>query len=186
MGSSPANHGQQRRGSRARWSHVDVRELDGLVRRRSRSRGGTSMVPGKGNDVLQARTFRGMKLTLVHVHRLPTLLIQLVPPVLVLRALRTIHVVGVRHLVFCLFRLRQILPEFAFVRRQTLPLLADRLGKIGLPLLLGRALQCRSLVLCLLAILATLTSEEDESVLGTLDVVLVAFLRPAFDDVTTA
>jgi len=144
------------------------------------------MVPGKGNDVLEARTLGGMKLALVNLHRPSTLLIRLGPPVPILRTQRTIHVVWIRELVFRLLLLGQILPEFALVSRQTLPLLADRLGKIGLPLLLGRALQCCSLVLCLLAIFATLTSEEDECVLGALDVVLVAFLRPAFDDVTTA
>jgi hypothetical protein len=144
------------------------------------------MVPGKGNDVLEARTIGGMKLALVHLHRLPALLVRLGPPVPILRTLRTIHVVWVRELVFCLLLLGQILPEFALVPRETFPLLADRLGKIGLPLLLGRALQCRSLVLRLLTIFATLTSEEDECVLGALDVVLVAFLRPAFDDVATA
>lgn len=144
------------------------------------------MVPWKGNDVLEARAFGGMKLTLVHLHGLPTLLVRLRSPVPILRTLRTIHVVWVREFVFRLLLLGQILPEFALVRRQTLPLLADRLRKIGLPLLLGWALQCRSLVLRLLTIFAALTSEEDECILGALDVVLVAFLRPAFDDVTTA
>ena len=144
------------------------------------------MVPGKGDDVLEARTFGGMKLAVVNLHRPRTLLVSLHPSLLVLRALRAINVVRIGDLVLGLLRLGQVLPVFTLVCRQTLPLLADRLGKIGLPLLLSWALQSGSLVLGLLAILAALTSEEDEGVLGALDVVLVAFLRPAFDDVTTA
>ena len=186
MCSSPADHGKQRRRGRARRRHVNVGELDGLVWRRGGSRRGTSVVPWKGNDVLEARTFGGMKFTFIHLHRLSTFLVRLRPPVPILRALRTIHVVWVRELVFRLLLLGQILPEFALVRCQALPLLADRFRKIGLPLLLGWTLQCRSLVLRLLTIFAALTSEEDKCVFGALDVVLVAFLRPAFDDVTTA
>ena len=136
--------------------------------------------------IREVRNFRGMELTVINLHRLAALLVDLHPSLLALDARRTINVAGIGDLVFGLLCLGQVLPVITLVCRQTLPMLADRLGKIGLPLLLGWALQSGSLVLRLLTILATLTSEEDERVFGALDVVLVAFLRPAFDDVTIA
>ena len=78
-----------------------------------------------------------------------------------------------------------LLPFQTLFGRQTLPHLADGLGEIGLSGFLDGTLCFGSVLLCL-AIFTALAAKEDESVLGTLDVVLVALLRPAFDDVATA
>lgn len=155
---------------------VDVRNLNRLIRRRRWSGRRTTMMTRNWNDKRNARSL----LLLALLHQLLVLRLA----ILVLGSLRAINVVGVQLLVLCLLVLRQILPILALLCRQTLPLLADRLGQICLPLLLRWPLRCGScLLLRLLAILAALASEKDKSVLWTLDVVLVALLRPAFDDV---
>jgi hypothetical protein len=79
---------------------------------------------------------------------------------------------------FLLLFLGEFLPVLAFLGCKTLPLLADRLGEISLSLLLGDTVG--SVHLRLLAILAALAAKEDESVLGSLDVVFVAFLGSTF------
>lgn len=111
-------------------------------------------------------------------------------PLLILRPLRSIYVIGIHLLMLLLLLLRQLLPIMSLLRRQTLPLLADRFGKIGLSLFLGRAghdtvNRRRGVLLGLLAILAALSSEEYECVLRPLDVVFVAFFRPALDVTAT-
>ena len=78
-----------------------------------------------------------------------------------------------------LLLLCQILPILPLLLRQSLPLLADHLGQIGLTLLLhgsGRALL--PLLKRLLAVLAAFAAEKDERVFGTFDVILVPLLRP--------
>ena len=71
-------------------------------------------------------------------------------------------------LVFLLALLLEVVPVLAiFLREVSLTLLLD--GRGGLV----------AIIECLLAVLAALAAEEDEGVLGTLDVVLVALLWPA-------
>jgi hypothetical protein len=109
------------------------------------------------------------------------------PTILILRTLRAIDIVRVHLLVLLLLLLRQILPIRPLLRSKTLPLLADRLGEIGLTLLLQRAVgHVGRFLRCLLPILTTLPSEEDERIFGTLDVVLVSLLRPALARIAAA
>jgi hypothetical protein len=102
---------------------------------------------------------------------------------LVLGPLRAIHIIGVHLLVLLLLLLGEILPVLTLFRGKTLPLLADRLGQIGLPLLLAEAVDC--LGLGLLAIFTAFAAEEDEGVLGSFDVVLVALFGTTLEIGTT-
>jgi hypothetical protein len=94
-----------------------------------------------------------------------------------LRSLRSINVVGIPLFVFALPILGHLFPFPTFLWGQGHPPLADNFRQNGLA----------SLVRTLgLTFLAALASEKYEHILRTLDVVLVALLRPAFDEVTTA
>lgn len=101
--------------------------------------------------------------------------------ILVLGSLGSIDVVGVHLFVLLLLLLRKLLPILTLLRAQALPLLADSLGKIGLALFLGRTIRN---AIFLLTIFAALATEQNERILRSLDVVLIALLWPALD-VTT-
>jgi hypothetical protein len=157
---------------------VDVGDLDGLVRRGSGCRCRSTVV------TRNHRENEGNALRIGFVVPLaPTALglLALRPAVLVPGALWSIDVVGVHLLVLLLLLLRQLLPILPFLCREALPLLADRLGKICLTLLLRRSISGRCLLLSLLTVLATFTTEEDEGVFGSLDIVLVALFRPSLE-----
>ena len=96
---------------------------------------------------------------------------------LVLVPLGAVDVVGVHRFVLLLLLLREVLPVLPLLRWQALPLLGDRLREVGLALLLDRAGRTVVLLLRCLALLALLPPEENERILRSLDVVLVALLR---------
>ena len=154
---------------------VDVWDLDGLIRRRSGCRCRTTMTMN-WDDKRKA-------VVCVFVDFFDLLVFRLA--ILVLGSLGTINIVGVQLLVFLFLIFGHLLPELTFLCRQTLPLLADCLGKISLPLLLCRSIR-RCNIFSLLAIFTTLPSEEDESIFWTLDVVFVSFFRPSLNEVATA
>ena len=101
---------------------------------------------------------------------------------LILRPLWPVNIIWIQRLVLFLLLLRHILPERTLLGRQTLPLLAYLFRQISLALPFNRSghglvhRRCR-LVHSLLAVLAALASEEDERILGSLNVILVALLR---------
>ena len=70
-----------------------------------------------------------------------------------------------------LLLLREFFPVVTLFGGQTLPLLADHLGEIGLTLLLAGGVGRLGLT-----IFAALATEEDECVFWPLDIVLIAFL----------
>jgi len=113
------------------------------------------------------------------------LLVGLCLAVLILGSLRSIDVIRVHLFVLLFSILCHLLPFLTLFGRQTLPHLTDGLGEIGLSGFLDGTLCFGSVLFCL-AIFTALAAKEDERVLGTLDVVLVALLRPALDGVATA
>ena len=115
-------------------------------------------------------------------------LLVLRPAILVLGALWTINVVGVHLLVLLLLLFRKIFPTLPLFRRETLPLLTDHLGQIRLALLLDRCRRSALAVLrtlCAAAFLTAFPPEQDKSVLGTLDVILVALAWSSLYGITT-
>ena len=87
-------------------------------------------------------------------------------------------------LLFLLFR--EVFPALPLFLRETLPLLTDQLGQIRLALLLNGS--CRSglaIFLSAVAFLAAFPPEQDESILGTFDVILVALSWPSLYGVST-
>jgi len=97
---------------------------------------------------------------------------------LVLGSLRPVDVVGVHLLVFLLLLLRHLLPVLPLLRGQALPLLANRLGEVGLALFLYRGIRSR---LFLESILAALATEQNKSILRSFDVVLISLLGPTLN-----
>ena len=97
---------------------------------------------------------------------------------LVLVPLGAVDVVGVHRFVLLLLLLREVLPVLPLLRWQTLPLLGDRLREVRLALLLDRAGRTVVLLLRRLALLALLPPEENERILWSLDVVVIALLGP--------
>jgi len=137
---------------------------------------------GNGHDERQAlRISFGLIST-------PALALAIGSSFLALDSLRTVNVVGVHRLVLFLLFLCEVFPVLTLVSWKALPLLTDRFGQISLALLLrwlrGHiALAYISSALRQIAILTAFAAEEDERVLGPLDVILVTLLRTAFADV---
>ena len=102
---------------------------------------------------------------------------------LVLVPLGAVDVVGVHSFVLLLLLLCEVIPVLLLLRGKALPLLGDRLREVRLALLLDRPGRSVLLLLRCLALLALLPSEENESILWPLDVVVVALLRPPLPDV---
>lgn len=98
----------------------------------------------------------------------------------ILAPLGSVDVIGVHLFVLLFLFLGQLLPVDTFFGRESLPLLADRFGQISLALLLRWPIECCFLLGCL-TFFAAFPSEEDKGVLGTLDIIFIAFLRSAVD-----
>jgi len=95
-----------------------------------------------------------------------------------LRPLRPIDVVRIQLFVLFLLLLRTIFPDLTLIRRKALPLLANRFGQIGLPLLLRGSI---GLLCCGLSFFATMTPEKNEGVLGSFDIILIALFWPVLE-----
>jgi hypothetical protein len=90
--------------------------------------------------------------------------------------------------VLLLLLFRKIFPTLPLFLRETLPLLTDHLGQIRLALLLDGCRRSTLAILgtlCAVALLTAFPPEQDESVLGTLDVILVALSWPSLYGITT-
>lgn len=180
MRRSAADHGKKRGRCRTRRRHlVDVGDLDRLVWRGSGCRRGPAVVTMLG----RGQNERKVLIIFVDVAAATLRLPALRPAILVLGSLGSVDVVGVQLLVLLLLLLRQLFPVLPLLSGQALPLLADGLGEISLTLLLGRHVR-RRFLLSRLAVFATLAAEKDESILGSLDVVLVSLLWPTLDVAT--
>ena len=178
MRRSPADHGDERWGRRAR-GHVHGRNLDGLAGRRWRGcRDGATVLGGGGRHGEGEDEGDGVLRVGLVVELAALAFLSL----LVLGSLRTIDVVWVHLLVLLLLFLCEPLPVETFFGGQGFPLLADGFGQVCLALLLSWAIHRRSsVVLSELTFFAASPSEEDERVLGALDVVLVALPGSALD-----
>jgi hypothetical protein len=105
-----------------------------------------------------------------------------------LRALGPVHVVGVQPLVLLLLVLGEPLPVGLLRGRELAPLLTDHLAQVRLarPLRLGRARRARSeerglgLLHLAHALVDAVAPEQNEGVLGPLDVARVAALGPRY------
>ena len=80
-------------------------------------------------------------------------------PLPILAPLRSIDVIGVHLLVLLLLLLCQLLPIQALLGRESLPLLADRFGQIGLALLLRWPIECGCFLLGGLTLFAAFSAE---------------------------
>jgi len=90
--------------------------------------------------------------------------------------------------VFLLFLFREIFPTMPLFLRETLPLLTDQLGQIRLTLLLDGSYRSALNIFGTIHAVAFLTAfppEQDESILGTLDVTIVALSWPSLYGITT-
>lgn len=126
-------------------------------------------IDGRGNnkgDRLGLRFFVFMKL-------LNTLLVPDLP-ILISHSLRTINIIRIHLLVLFLLLFRQLLPVPPLVGGKGLPLLADRLGEIGLSLFLVNSGGSGGL-----SFFDTFPPEEDEGVFRTFDVIFVTFFGAA-------
>ena len=94
---------------------------------------------------------------------------------LVLGTLRSVNVVGIHLLMLLFLLLRHMLPILPFLRGQALPLLANRFREVRLTLLFDGGVGG---ALLLLAILAALAAEQDESILWSLDIILISLSGP--------
>lgn len=95
--------------------------------------------------------------------------------------LGSVDVIGVHLLVFLFLLLGQFLPVETLLGREGLPLLTDCFGQICLALLLCWAVERCSFLECCLTVFAAFSAEEDERVLGALDIIFVALLGSALD-----
>ena len=88
-----------------------------------------------------------------------------------------------------LFLFRKIFPTLPLFLRETLPLLTDQFRQIRLALFLDGSGGTTTLnvfwTLDAVAFLAAFPPEQDESVLGTFDVILVALSWPSLYGITT-
>ena len=87
-----------------------------------------------------------------------------------------------------LFLFRKVFPTLPLFLRETLPLLTDQLREIRLTLFLdgsGRTTLNLFGTLNAVAFLTAFPPEQDESVLGTFDVILVALSWPSLYGITT-
>lgn len=75
----------------------------------------------------------------------------------------------------------QLLPVQTLLGRERLPLLADRFGQIGLALLLGWPIEYCRFLLGGLAVFAAFSAEQNERILGALDIIFVALFRSALN-----
>ena len=181
MRRSPTDHGYERGGRRAR-GHIHRRNLDRLTRGRRGYRHGATMlgrrrIRGWHRERKNERD-RMLRIRLVlHLAALSFL------SFLVLGPLGAIDVIRVHLLMLLLLFLCEFLPVEPLLGGEGLPLLADGLGEVSLALLLGWAAinRCSSVFLSELAFFAASSAEEDECVLGTFDVVIVALFRSALD-----
>jgi hypothetical protein len=88
--------------------------------------------------------------------------------------------------VFFFLLFREVFPTLPLFLRETLPLLTDQLGQIRLALLLnGSGRSCLAIFISAVAFLTTFPPEQDESVLGTLNVILVALSWPSLYGIST-
>lgn len=146
---------------------VDIGKQDGLIWWWRGGRSGTAFGlrrPGKNESHVVGTRLIALGISLANLLYLR----------LVLGALRTIYIVGVHCLVLFLSLLRLVLPYLPLRESQGLPLLTDCLGKICLSFFLGGAIK-DVLVGGRLSVLAAFTTEEDESILRTLDVIRITF-----------
>jgi len=180
MRRSPTDHGYERWRRRTR-RHVDSGDLDGLASRRWRGcRDGATVLGGGGGHGEREDEGNGVLRVGLEVELACALALLSFP---ILGSLGAIDVVGVHLLVLLFLFLCELLPVETFFGGQGFPLLADGLGEVCLALFLGWAVHRGGscFVLCELAFFAASPAEEDERVLGALDVVLVALLGSAVD-----
>jgi hypothetical protein len=84
--------------------------------------------------------------------------------------------------VLFLLLLGELFPVLALLSGETLPLLTNGFREVCLTLLAGRAVKaCSRLFLRRLAVLTTLPPEENERVLGALDVIFVPLFWPTLN-----
>ena len=99
----------------------------------------------------------------------------------ILAPLGSIDVIGIHLFVLLFLLLGQLLPIQTVLGWESLPLLTDCFGQIGLALLLRWSIERCCLLEGCLTVLTAFSAEKDECILWALDIIVIALLRSTLD-----